>query len=118
MTAEEIAARKANGHNDGDEEAGPNESSESPMQESTSTPREEVTSPTQESNEKTSRPLGVPYSYPAPEAPTTIASSTAPANGESNGISFNSDPLGTILGDGQVIGMNGNYNYSGVHRSD
>lgn len=88
------------------------------MQESASTPREEVTSPTQESNEKASRPLGVAYGYPASSEAPAIAPSAAPANNESNGLTFNSDSLGSILGDSQVIGMNGNYNYNGVHGSD
>jgi len=114
LTAEEIAARKAQGPNDqdGDEDAGAHRSSESPAQESTSSPGDDGGSPTRASVEKSSKSTGptpVTFSYPTPAAnPPTSAGV----------LEFDNVGLGSILGTNATMGINSGYDYGTVTGAD
>lgn len=118
LTAEEIAARKAQDQNDhgGEGEDGTRRLSEgSPTQESTSTPSEDVGSPTRASAEKqpaSTTSASSSFSYPT----AATASNIAPVNGSSNGagVDFENMGLGSILGTNAAIGINGGYEYAGA----
>lgn len=114
LTAEEIAARKAQEGNDqdGDEDAAAHGSSESPVQESTSSPGEEVGSPTRAS-EKSSKSTGPAsgtfnYSSSNPIAPTATGNGSSTSAGS---LDFDNVGLGSILGTNSNMG---GFDYSTV----
>ncbi|CCA66401.1 related to CCAAT-binding factor HAPB protein [Serendipita indica DSM 11827] len=115
LTAEEIAARKAqsqNEQNGGDDDGGLNESPISPTQESVSSPQDDIASPLSPTGDKSSNSLAATASAVFGYSTNSADVKTAGENGGGvNGLTFDADGLSSILESPGELALGGNYNF-------
>ncbi|KAG8834479.1 Transcriptional activator [Serendipita sp. 399] len=114
LTAEEIAARKAQDNGlDGEQDSLLNESPTSPTQDSLSSPQDEIGSPTGE-HSATSLTAAASSAFGYPPAPTGSSGTTRAANGDTPVLSFESDTLGAILESTPEIGIEEGFQFNPI----
>ncbi|PVF94050.1 hypothetical protein CPB86DRAFT_67088 [Serendipita vermifera] len=113
LTAEEIAARKLEEHNDqdvDDDEASAIRSPETPTHdESTPSPLDAVASPTGPSSDKSSSKVGGTNSFAYPDTTPTSAVSSSVSHANGDELGYENDGLGSILGTNQSLEINAGY---------